>query len=82
MSGLFIPVFHLKMNILKSQLCRQLLFLMQLVLATSASGGSAAPSIVNDNNMKLLFQIQKKVGNSHDNKNFGTASAIWFSCFL
>ncbi|RLM65939.1 Niemann-Pick C1 protein-like [Panicum miliaceum] len=33
----------------------------QLVLATSASGGSAAPSIVNDNNMKLLFQIQKKV---------------------
>jgi len=35
------------MNTLKSQLCRQLLFLMQLVLATSASGGSAAPLIVN-----------------------------------
>lgn len=33
----------------------------QLVLATSASGGSEAPSIVNDNNMKLLFEIQKKV---------------------
>ncbi|KAJ1272298.1 hypothetical protein BS78_06G191600 [Paspalum vaginatum] len=33
----------------------------QLVLATSASGGSKAPSIINDNNMKLLFQVQKKV---------------------
>uniref|UniRef100_A0A0E0PCP8 SSD domain-containing protein n=1 Tax=Oryza rufipogon TaxID=4529 RepID=A0A0E0PCP8_ORYRU len=32
----------------------------QLVLATSAFGGSEAPTIVNDNNMKLLFQIQKK----------------------
>uniref|UniRef100_A0A0E0DH78 SSD domain-containing protein n=1 Tax=Oryza meridionalis TaxID=40149 RepID=A0A0E0DH78_9ORYZ len=32
----------------------------QLVLATSAFGGSEAPTIVNGNNMKLLFQIQKK----------------------
>lgn len=41
------------------------------MLATSASGGSEAPSIVNDNNMRLLFEIQKKVGNSHSNLNFG-----------
>lgn len=64
------------MNILNSEFCYLLLFLIQLVLATSGSGGSAAPSIVNDNNMKLLFQIQKKVGNIHSNVNFGTASAV------
>ncbi|KAM0866686.1 hypothetical protein ACQ4PT_042470 [Festuca glaucescens] len=33
----------------------------QLVLATSASDQSEAPTIVNDNNLKLLFQIQKKI---------------------
>uniref|UniRef100_A0A453CMN6 SSD domain-containing protein n=1 Tax=Aegilops tauschii subsp. strangulata TaxID=200361 RepID=A0A453CMN6_AEGTS len=32
----------------------------QLVLATSASDQLEAPTIVNDNNFKLLFQIQKK----------------------
>ncbi|TVU25668.1 hypothetical protein EJB05_28173, partial [Eragrostis curvula] len=32
----------------------------ELVLATSASDGSKAPTIVTDGNMKLLFQIQKK----------------------
>jgi Niemann-Pick C1 protein len=35
----------------------------QLVLATSASDQPEAPTIVNDNNLKLLFQIQKKVLN-------------------
>uniref|UniRef100_A0ACD5V3Y1 Uncharacterized protein n=1 Tax=Avena sativa TaxID=4498 RepID=A0ACD5V3Y1_AVESA len=33
----------------------------QLVLATSASDQPEAPTIVNDNNLKLLFQIQKKI---------------------
>jgi hypothetical protein len=41
------------------------------VLATSAPGGSKAPTIVNDNNMKLLFQIQKKVKNSLRNVDLG-----------
>jgi len=46
-SGLFVqlPYFPSKMNILKSQSCRQLMFLIQLMLATSASGGFAASSI-------------------------------------
>ncbi|RLM75678.1 hypothetical protein C2845_PM15G17730 [Panicum miliaceum] len=46
----------------------------QLVLATSASGGSAAPSIVNDNNMKLLFQIQKKVDDLRANYSGSTVA--------
>ncbi|KAG2574016.1 hypothetical protein PVAP13_7KG294500 [Panicum virgatum] len=46
----------------------------QLVLATSAFGGSAAPSIVNDNNMKLLFQIQKKVDDLRANYSGSTVA--------
>jgi hypothetical protein len=41
------------------------------VLATSASAGSKVPTIVNDNNIKLLFQIQKKVMNPLCNVNLG-----------
>ncbi|KAL5215204.1 hypothetical protein ABZP36_004356 [Zizania latifolia] len=46
----------------------------QLVLATSAFGGSEAPAIVNDNNMKLLFQIQKKVDDLRTNYSESTVS--------
>ncbi|CAN6249743.1 unnamed protein product [Urochloa humidicola] len=46
----------------------------QLVLATSGSRGSAAPSIVNDNNMKLLFQIQKKVDDLRANYSGSTVA--------
>uniref|UniRef100_A0A0E0PCP6 SSD domain-containing protein n=1 Tax=Oryza rufipogon TaxID=4529 RepID=A0A0E0PCP6_ORYRU len=46
----------------------------QLVLATSAFGGSEAPTIVNDNNMKLLFQIQKKIDDLRANYSGSTVS--------
>uniref|UniRef100_A0A0D9W889 SSD domain-containing protein n=1 Tax=Leersia perrieri TaxID=77586 RepID=A0A0D9W889_9ORYZ len=46
----------------------------QLVLATSAFGGSEAPTIVNDNNMKLLFQIQKKIDDLRANYSGSTIS--------
>jgi Niemann-Pick C1 protein len=46
----------------------------QLVLATSAPGGSKAPTIVNDNNMKLLFQIQKKIDDLRANYSGSTVS--------
>ncbi|XP_006652645.2 NPC intracellular cholesterol transporter 1-like [Oryza brachyantha] len=46
----------------------------QLVLATSESGGSEAPTIVNDNNMKLLFQIQKKIDDLRANYSGSTVS--------
>ncbi|KAK3143975.1 hypothetical protein QOZ80_4AG0307300 [Eleusine coracana subsp. coracana] len=46
----------------------------QLVLATSASGGSKAPTIVNDNSMKLLFQIQKKIDDLRANYSGSTVS--------
>jgi len=60
-SGLFVqlPYFPSKMNILKRQLCRQLMFLIQLMLATSASGGFAASSIVNDSNMNYYSRFRK-----------------------
>nr|CAB3487941.1 unnamed protein product [Digitaria exilis] len=57
-----------------SEFCYLLLVLMQLVLATSGSDGSAAPSIVNDNNMKLLFQIQKKVDDLRANYSGSTVA--------
>nr|CAB3485431.1 unnamed protein product [Digitaria exilis] len=47
---------------------------VKLVLATSGSDGSAAPSIVNDNNMKLLFQIQKKVDDLRANYSGSTVA--------
>uniref|UniRef100_A0A0E0DH75 SSD domain-containing protein n=1 Tax=Oryza meridionalis TaxID=40149 RepID=A0A0E0DH75_9ORYZ len=46
----------------------------QLVLATSAFGGSEAPTIVNGNNMKLLFQIQKKIDDLRANYSGSTVS--------
>ncbi|KAL6882622.1 hypothetical protein ACP4OV_011312 [Aristida adscensionis] len=46
----------------------------QLVLATSASGESEAPTIVNDKNMKLLFQIQKKIDDLRANYSGLTVS--------
>ncbi|XP_062184386.1 uncharacterized protein LOC133888239 isoform X2 [Phragmites australis] len=46
----------------------------QLVLASSVSGGSEAPTIVNDNNMKLLFQIQKKIDDLRANHSGSTVS--------
>ncbi|EMS45294.1 Niemann-Pick C1 protein [Triticum urartu] len=46
----------------------------QLVLATSASGQLEAPTIVNDNNFKLLFQIQKKIDDLRANYSGSTVS--------
>ncbi|KAL6652221.1 hypothetical protein ACP70R_011146 [Stipagrostis hirtigluma subsp. patula] len=46
----------------------------QLVLATSASGESEAPTIVNDNNIKLLFDIQKKIDDLRANYSGSTVS--------
>ncbi|KQJ84058.1 hypothetical protein BRADI_5g18407v3 [Brachypodium distachyon] len=46
----------------------------QLVLATSASDQSEAPTIVNENNMKLLFQIQNKVDDLRANYSGSTVS--------
>lgn len=52
MNGLFIAF--------GKQLMKTLLY--QLILATTPdSRGGKSPSIVNDNNIKLLFEIQKKV---------------------
>ncbi|KAF0891217.1 hypothetical protein E2562_009398 [Oryza meyeriana var. granulata] len=46
----------------------------QLVLSTSAFGGPEAPTIVNDNNIKLLFQIQKKIDDLRANYSGSTVS--------
>uniref|UniRef100_A0A453CMN3 SSD domain-containing protein n=1 Tax=Aegilops tauschii subsp. strangulata TaxID=200361 RepID=A0A453CMN3_AEGTS len=46
----------------------------QLVLATSASDQLEAPTIVNDNNFKLLFQIQKKIDDLRANYSGSTVS--------
>ncbi|XP_039783772.1 uncharacterized protein LOC120650644 isoform X2 [Panicum virgatum] len=54
-----LPYFPSKMNILKRPLCRQLMFLIQLMLATSASDGFAASSIVNDSNMNYYSRSRK-----------------------
>uniref|UniRef100_A0A453CMK0 SSD domain-containing protein n=1 Tax=Aegilops tauschii subsp. strangulata TaxID=200361 RepID=A0A453CMK0_AEGTS len=63
----------MKSNIL-TVILHHFIGLSRLVLATSASDQLEAPTIVNDNNFKLLFQIQKKIDDLRANYSGSTVS--------